>query len=158
MMFSEPVSFEREFVERTKSILQSYNGDYETTLFINAMLGLFIIPKEKRYDEISDEILDGSLLEKIKNVTKDRTTTTLPLKDIVRRMRNAIAHGHIVFEAEKDPYGNIDDEIQRIMFYDDKKHESKKDNYNLYEFSAEFSLPLLREFVDALSEALMRIS
>lgn len=155
MMYAEPEAFEKEFIVRTKDIVHKYSGQYEITLFINTMLGLFIIPKEKRLDVITDSMIESSLLEKVKKCCKDKSKANpLSLQDVAKRIRNSIAHGHFLFEAEKDPSGKVGSDIIRISFYDDRFHRNKKD-YNTYDFTAKFDVPTLKEFVFAFSDAIM---
>ena len=155
-MYAESKHFEKEFITRTKEIVQNYVGDYNTTLFINAMLALFIVPKETNYDKIDDTMIDTNTLIKARKHCRDKTKTEpLSLQYIVRRIRNAIAHGHILFEAEKDPYGNIDNEIRRVSFFDDRNSNNIGKNYNSYEFKARFSISDLKEFVFAFADSML---
>ncbi len=156
MMFKEPEQFEFEFIERTLDIIQKYNGEYELTLFINSMVGLFVIPKEKHYDELDDSMMDSNLLAKIKLACIDKSIKPdgeLSLQHISRRMRNAISHGHIRFEAAADPYGRTYAGIERVCFFDDKNQEKKKLNYQSYEFTAKIDVNLLKEFVVSFANA-----
>jgi hypothetical protein len=54
--------FEREFVIRTRALLQDYNGEYKLSNAINCMLGLVILPNEM-LEHSRDEIWDKPIIE-----------------------------------------------------------------------------------------------
>ena len=105
----EYIDFKKDFPERTIDILKNYKGKYEVTLLINCLTALLILPKERFYNQIPNvdiKNLNGWGLKKehVRNVPC--TACGYNLKDIVRRMRNAIAHMRI--DTADDYNGNIE--------------------------------------------------
>ena len=121
--------FERDFVIRTLKIIEQYEnnirGDnkFETTLLINCLFGLLILPKEKCYVNIPIEPISKltgwglnmahilSWGTRAKKFPKEHYETIL---ELVHRLRNSIAHlnikakgdGSNITELEfKDNYG-----------------------------------------------------
>ena len=154
MMFGQPAKFEKEFIERTKQNLAEYskgNGPYEITQFINSMLGLLIIPKEKHYSAINDSMIDPGLLARVFACCKAYDNKPLSLQYVANHMRNATSHGHLLFEAEKDPFGKVGTEIARITFTDINPQTKNKT------FEAKFDINLLKGFVLAFADAIAAI-
>lgn len=94
--------FAKSFMRRTLEIAQQYSGPYDATLLVNCLLGLLIVPKEALIEQIPltpfDSLLDwGIRPESIKSVGKcEYQHEHLPnLRQLVRRMRNAVAHFRI---------------------------------------------------------------
>ncbi len=50
--------FERDFMRRTLELLKQYKGPYDTTLLLNCLLGLLIVPKESSIDRIPEDPID----------------------------------------------------------------------------------------------------
>jgi len=126
--------FEKDFPERTIDILKSYEGGYDVTLLLNCLLALLVLPKEKYYERIPEEIPHGW------GLTKEHITTVYceacgyKLREIVRHMRNAIAHMRI--KTADDNNGNI----EMVRFKDRSK------------FIAEIPVKDLKTFVIKLNE------
>lgn len=151
MMYSDPINFEKEFIQRTKKnicALDKAGSPYDITQFINSMLGLLIIPKEKHYVRLQDSMIDSSLLQKVQSCCHPAED----LQNTVRRLRNAVSHGHLKFESEKHPNGLIGDEIKRITFRD----ENKKRPGDI--FVARFEVDLLKRFVLAFADAISTLT
>lgn len=94
--------FARDFMHRTLTIAQEYVGPFEATLPINCLLGLLVVPKETLIDKIPqspfERLSDWGILPKsIKRFGKcDYGHEHSPnLRQLVRRMRNAVAHFRI---------------------------------------------------------------
>ncbi|HUT45181.1 MAG TPA: HEPN family nuclease [Sedimentisphaerales bacterium] len=105
----EYIDFKKDFPERTIDILNRYSSKekYDVTLLINCLTALLILPKERFYNQIPNvdiKNLNGWGLkeEHVRNIPC--TACGYNLKDIVRRMRNAIAHMRI---DTADENGNI---------------------------------------------------
>jgi len=104
----------RDFAIRTKQNLEfirqvDERNEYqvfEVTQLINSMLGLLVFPKEHYWDKIPeisiDEMKDTGW--PIPQLVGDSPQIS-GLRDLVRYLRNAIAHFHIEFVA--DPSGRI---------------------------------------------------
>ena len=99
-----------EFVERTKSLINNYNGNYEFTLLLNCTLGLIILPlevnREKRLNFLNCNLKDAAIIktilekdsEHIFNPTKKNRTTNKfekapkTLITFLYKIRNSLAH------------------------------------------------------------------
>lgn len=95
-------NFTNDFMSRTFDIVTNYNGSYDSTLLINCLLGLLIIPKEKFYSKIQSIKLSsltdcGINPESIINFGQcDCGFEHKPdLYQLLRRLRNAVAHFRI---------------------------------------------------------------
>lgn len=134
--------FEQRFMERTLSIVQAYDGEYEATLLINCLLGLLVLPNEKLLEKIPKTPLDslvdwGIRPESIINAGKCNHghTHELNLLQLVRRMRNAVAHFKVT------PFPS-DGDVDGFEFKDANK------------FHARLSLLEIKNFVISLSQHL----
>jgi hypothetical protein len=128
------VDFKKDFPERTLDILISYNGEYEVSLLLNCLLALIVLPKEKFYENIPEEIPSdwGLTKENVKKVPCE--SCGYKLKEIVRHMRNAISHMRI--KTKSDDEGNI----SMILFQDSGN------------FKLEIPVDDLKTFVTKLTE------
>ena len=155
MMYGKPVNFEKDFITRTLEIVNNYHEEYDVTLFVNALVGLLIIPKERYLNKVTDDIIEKELLEKVQqSVSKPQKCD---LKTIVRRMRNAVSHAHLEFEAEKDSFGKAGKEIKRVSFYDGNSISKKDEEYKEASFKATFDFALLKEFILSFSKAALNL-
>lgn len=158
MMYAEPVNFEKDFIKRTKNILNSYQGECNVTLFINCMLGLLVIPKEKRKNLIDNDMISKKLFNEVFNCCKNNKKQATDLSIIISRLRNAVSHGHMVFEAEKQPDGKVGTEIARVVFFDDTRCGDSNNHDSITPRNAEFTCTieynLLRKFVLEFADAL----
>lgn len=104
--------FEVDFIKRSLEIIEQYdkhvipnvppNNQYEVTLLINCLLGLLVLPKERRRNRIPDTpIADlnawGINREHIIDAGKDcvgrqRNVSNLTLLELTTDLRNSIAH------------------------------------------------------------------
>lgn len=146
--------FVKDFYQRTLQIVNLYKGEYDVALLINAMVGLLIVPKESYFknSDIPDYFISADLLEKIRNCVKanrlDGKEQEKTLKEIIRHLRNAVAHGHLTIKGEKPVIENDHVEIHSVEFVDDyngyvKKFSKKCHTY----FKAEIPVDLLKEFL-----------
>ena len=99
----------RDFAERTRKNLrtiedlQAKGGEaYEVTQLVNSMLGLLVFPREKFIDQIpqtslSDLEAGGWPIPKVDGVFPQAKD----LRELIRYLRNAIAHFNIEFIGEK---------------------------------------------------------
>lgn len=133
-------NFAKSFMHRTLEITKAYSGPYDATLLINCLLGLLIVPKETLIQKIPaipfENLADwGIKPSSIKSPGKcEYGHEHLPnLRQLVRRMRNAVAH----FKIEPFPAsGNV----EGFTFQDN------------YDFCASVSLNELQVFVTKLAE------
>lgn len=138
-----------DFAARTVKIIQQYDQctrpgpeNFEVTLLVNCLVGLLILPQQRRYDSIPDtpiEDLAQWSIEPafIQNWGSPRNGQNPPktLKELVRRLRNAVAHFHI--EAE-----GTEADIERLKFFDDNQ------------FSATIPVRNLRLFVERFADSM----
>jgi hypothetical protein len=134
--------FELDFMSRSRKIIEEYQGPYDATLLINCMLGLLVVPKETLFSDIPlipfESLTDwgikpGSILEMGK--CNDRHEHLPNLRQLVLRMRNAVAH----FRIKPFP---MKGQVQGFEFSDSNG------------FKVKLELPELREFIIKLSEYL----
>lgn len=110
-----------DFAKRTLRIIEQYDKakqpgpeNFEVTLLVNCLVGLLILPHERRIEVIPDvgieELrewsIDPSFIKSWGG--KDQRKT---LRQLVRRLRNSVAHFHI--EAE-----GTEQDIERLKFSD----------------------------------------
>ena len=111
----EYVDLKKDLPERTIDILEKYEGEYNVTLLINCLTALLILPREIFSDRIPDvdiqNLHDWGLKEE--HVIKVRCDSCgYNLRDIVRSMRNALAHMSI------DVTSNNERQIDKVRFED----------------------------------------
>lgn len=112
-----------DFAKRTLRIIEQYDQakqpgpeNFEVTLLVNCLVGLLILPHERRMNQIPDLAIDK--LDKwgidpafIGNWGVMKQGERKTLKQLVRRLRNSVAHFQI--EAE-----GTDQDIERLKFSD----------------------------------------
>ena len=132
----EYTDFKKDFPKRTIDILDRYSSKekYDVTLLLNCLLALLILPKEKFYHSIPEEIPHGWGLTKKHITTVSFECCGYKLIEIVRHLRNAIAHMRI--ETTNDGNRNI----EMVRF---KDHGG---------FELEISVGDLKTFVKKLAE------
>jgi len=102
MMPHEPV---RDIMRRTIENLEfieehaSTNGPYEVTQLVNSFLGALAHPWEKQRQELNVMSLADAQVAGWPNIVKELGSDREPtsLGDLVRLVRNALAHGNIAF-------------------------------------------------------------
>jgi hypothetical protein len=92
-------SFARDFMQRTLAIAKRYDGPLDATLLVNCLLGLLIVPREALFEKIPATEFDsisewGISPDPIKSFGRcEFGHEHRPnLRQIVRRLRNAVAH------------------------------------------------------------------
>jgi hypothetical protein len=104
--------FDKEFVERTKELLegniQEKAIEYDVTLQLNCLLAMVMLPLERKRN--SNASVDAAFKKNCIDYLKKHSTITKGAgkEDVYLAMdiRDAIAHLRI--EVEPDAYGNID--------------------------------------------------
>lgn len=101
------INFEIQFVERTIDILENYRGPFSFSNLINCSLGLILLP----YEKISTADIWEKDIAEIEFLKEVKIKTFTPIKKIksgekifykktlytfLRKLRNGIAHQHIV--------------------------------------------------------------
>lgn len=146
--FAKDKEFVADFVLRTKQNIAQGHHPHEITQLINSLVGLLILPKERYYENIQNDMVERQLLEELRNCVKVPTKRyPHTLKFIVRRMRNALAHFHI--ECKVDKYTR---QIDHIIFRDvnDGNDSGKPD------FELEIHYTILEQFVYQFSDAVSK--
>lgn len=99
---------EEEFISRTEKNLRaieklSQDGEsvYEVTQLINSLLGLLVYPREKFFDEIP-EITRETMINQGWPLPDEEISQIQNLRDLVKNMRNAVAHLNIDFIADNN--------------------------------------------------------
>lgn len=155
MMYASETKFVREYIDRTKwnyDLMKRLNGSFEVTELINSMVGLLIIPKEQYLSQVTNNLIDQGLLNKMIQCIRKDDYSDSTLKGIVKHMRNAVAHGRIEFCAEKPPLNEAPLIIHSVIFkdQDDIKRPSKY-------FEIEINADLLEEFLFAFADGILTL-
>lgn len=137
---------EFEFVVRTRKIIEHYNNfqireeeKFDTTLFLNCLTGLLILPQQIWYDKLPD-----ILISKVKWGIKETQIKFIKgkeqkdIRNIARHLRNSIAHYNFKM------FKNTKNEIDNILFEDFQN--------NILTFKAIIPIVNLKIFVYKLSE------
>jgi len=148
---SEYKQQEYDFVSRTKEIINQYNSfpipineKYETTLLINCMVGLLIVPQQYWFKKLPTEIISKEKWGFDKTNIKDNNKG-YSIKEIAVHIRNCLAHyRYVIFSNEKK-------EISHIIIED--YIDNAKTNKT---FEATISIDSLRTFADKLSSEFLK--
>jgi hypothetical protein len=136
----------RDFAERTRKNLraiedlQAKGGEaYEVTQLVNSMLGLLVFPRERFLDQIpqtslSDLEADGWPVPKVVGDFPQARD----LRELIRYLRNAIAHFNIEFIGEK---------IQSVRVWNTKDKRTT--------WKAEIGLKELRAIAERFTDLLL---
>lgn len=143
MEYAKDSAFVKDFVSRTKANLD-YDHPYEITQLINSLVGLLILPKEKYYENIQNNMVEPQLLHEIQQCITVPQKKKCNLQYIVRRMRNAISHFHIECKADLSTH-----EVNVIVFSDfDNGNDSSLPNFQI-----ELPIDLVKQFVSQFSDS-----
>lgn len=152
------------FIERTRKALKQHVRNlavgeisYDRTLFINACVGLLLVPNATIYDELpnipinewgisADKIRmkdgDGNELDELKTV-----------QEVVRHLRNAIAHNRFDFNSgnnvESIPIDNINFIDINHGLYKRRKHHKEK---VVAEFGVELTYEEFKQFIEKVAD------
>ena len=135
---------EKDFAKRTLKIIEQYDKtkhpgpeNFEVTLLVNCLVGLLILPHERRVDVIPD--VEVSKLHKwgidpafIRSWGAMNHNEHEGLRQFIKRLRNSVAHFRI--EAE----GSAQD-IERLKFSDRNGFEATIPVRNLKTFLNQFA-------------------
>ena len=144
MEYAKDIAFIKDFVIRTKDNIVHGDHRYEVTQLINSLVGLLVLPKERYYKNINDNMIDSQTFCAIRECIQ--SNKKLKLVDIVRHMRNAIAHFHIECKAEFETKV-----IDRIILTDDFRSDSPKPNFKMI-----LPISLLEQFLFQLADAVVK--
>ncbi|MGC8660790.1 MAG: HEPN family nuclease [Desulfomonilaceae bacterium] len=94
--------FEKDFMKRTLDLVKNYQGDFDTTLLLNCLLGLLIVPRETSLNKIpTDPIYHlknwGISPESIIRRGSRNRSNEYPdtLRSVVYSLKNSVAHFRI---------------------------------------------------------------
>ena len=137
----------KEFIRRTKKALAQYEAyikehpkeqSYLRTLFINACLGLLMVPREEIMDFLpKDSINTWGIDENIIKIEKDKS-----IQKIVTHLRNAVAHSRFEYNCQE-----ISVPIEEITFTD---KNNKLGSNNNFEVTLDYNT--FKDFVLKLAE------
>lgn len=140
---------EFDFIHRTKSIIEQYdkfqiseNDKFEETLFLNCLVGLFILPQQHWLEKVSTKLVseeEWGIEES--HISFIKETEVKNVKNIARHVRNSISHYRFKV------FGNSDEKISEIKFEDFNPQNEKT-------FEATIPLSNLKTFVDKFSTIL----
>lgn len=88
------INFEYDFIKRTLVDIERYQGEFEVTALLNSCVGLLVIPKENLFDKFSDEDISHFGIDVNKVRVNDNSGCPHSLKNVLRHIRNSIAHGN----------------------------------------------------------------
>ena len=135
--------FPRDFIDRSKTNVENYCGEYEITNLINNCLGLIIIPKQRLANNIPQYEFDNN--DKSYGITRSNITQSddgYSLSQVLRHIRNGLAHGRIQQKLSGD-------KISDLKIHD-KFNDSSPEN-----FSVEFTVEEFKCFAFSLSSKLI---
>ena len=94
-MYKYKDEFINDFIARTKVLLErNSDTEYDVTLFINCLLGLLIIPKERNKKVIDDSLFSSDLIRRITECISKDTYSDHNMSQIIRHVRNSFVHGN----------------------------------------------------------------
>jgi len=151
-MYAKEGEFVKDFAKRTRKNLEYMkNCEYDVTQLINSSVGLIILPKEEHLICIADNMIGDDLYNEMVKCIKVNTYEKCNLSEIVRHIRNAIAHNRIEFKAEKESIGKIG-KIEEIII---KDHRYRNKYREAADFKMIITIELLYEFFCAFSNAVI---
>lgn len=104
--------FDRQFVERTKYIIEHptyVEREYEITLLTNCLLALIVLPTERTSNKSKDAMFKSDVANEIKRMNVIQTSANDDR--LFRTIKNAISHMHIEMK-------NKNGIISEILFCD----------------------------------------
>ena len=132
-------NFEKSFMQRTLTLISEYEGPLDATLLVNCLLGLMVLPKEAFIEKLPavdfESLADwGVAPTSIKEAGRcsEGHQHKLTLKQLIRRLRNAVAHFRV------KPI-HLDGKVHSFSFRDQNG------------FHAELSLTEMKAFVVKLA-------
>ncbi len=155
MMHREGNDFIIDFATRTKINYENTCQEYKVTQLINSAIGLLIIPKEKGKFIIVDKMLPKELLGKLQQGIEENTYKNgKNLNQIVRHIRNGIAHGGVKLIGSQPSDQTQPPAIEKIEIKD-HCDEDKTKCIPAQDFRIVLTVELLEEFFYAFSDAIV---
>ena len=154
IMWEDVISMERKFIrDHAKRSRENYellkSSGSPAAALIDSMIGLLILPSQKLFDEIAQDIVyDASLMENILSECSTGPTTRSPrnLFRVAQHLRNSAAHKAIAVSAEALPEPGRPVSVDWITFKDQNNRESTMVEITM-------SVEVLEQFFYAFSDA-----
>lgn len=140
---------ESEFIERTLKLIDQYHQvldnypfeeQFNYTLVINCLLGLIVMPKERVISYVPTERLTKEYQAVIGSPSLELGANVATMRDLIKALRNAVAHFDIKVASEND--GNL---VDWLEFSD-----SENDGALVARFRGSELLPFLRHYANCL--------
>lgn len=167
MEYLNKEEFLKDFAERTIMNLESNDVKFEVTQLLNSLMGLLVFPTENFFEEIKNINFDQSMQMEVTSCVIVPESHAMDFIEIIKKMRNAICHGHIEFIKSTTLDVNKKSEIEKICFincfdnktkkcgFESKNKKSKyvacsnckKHNEKQHEFELRISVKDLNDFV-----------
>ncbi len=117
-------NFERIVMQRSLELIDTYSGEYETTQLLNGLIGLLFFPHERMGELIPETALQeleawGFNSDCIVNAGANKESKDLTLREIIRHLRNAVAHCRV------NPFPNDHRPCEGFCFADKNGFEAK---------------------------------
>lgn len=91
--------FVKDFVCRTNTAIQKYEGEYDATVLLNCLLGMLVVPFETSCDILEDERTNQKIEDFINEIKESGRYNDYGKRNsaytLIRHLRNSIAHFHI---------------------------------------------------------------
>ncbi len=127
---------EKEFIDRTNKIINQYSnlegklGEkfYDVTLYLNCLLGLLVLPREWKLEQLSDKEIPTSIKNTlIKAVDQKNNKIEVTFKEYIIGLRNGIVH---FGQKSSLRFINTDDVISSIEIDGERKYGKNKLYYS----------------------------
>lgn len=154
------------FIKRTQMALRQHGRrlkkgeiSYDRTLFINACVGLLLVPSATIYDKLPNSSINewGISAEKIsmKDSDGNELDELKTVQEVVRHLRNAIAHNRFEFKCEDDGKSVPIDDINFIDI--SHKHIEKiKRKKVVAEFEVKLTYEEFKAFIEKVAKHAVR--
>lgn len=154
IMREDIISMERKFIrDHAKRSRENYellkSSGSPTAALIDSLIGLLMLPSQKLFDEIAQDIVDdASLLENILSECSTGPTTRSPrnLFQVAQHLRSSAAHKAITVSAEILPEPGRPVSVDWLTFKDQNNRESTTVEITM-------SVETLEQFFYAFSDA-----
>ena len=154
IMREDIISMERKFIrDHAKRSRENYellkSSGSPTAALIDSLIGLLILPSQKLFDEMAQDIVDdASLLENILSECSTGPTTRSPrsLFQVAQHLRSSAAHKAITVSAEILPEPGRPVSVDWLTFKDQNNRESTTVEITM-------SVETLEQFFYAFSDA-----
>lgn len=160
----------KKFIERTIKALDQHGRrlekgeiSYDRTLFINACVGLLLVPSSTIYDQLPNEVIDDWGISSDKITMEDKDGNNLEelktVKEVIRHLRNAIAHNHFNFDSGDEcecgciPIDDI--EFVDINLYN-KRTKRKKGEKKVHNFKVQLTFEEFKQFIENVAKYTIR--